>query len=54
MNSLCEQTATASNIRGSYILRAGENLMEGRLGILIVVFEAAPSRPQMRDNQGSN
>ena len=28
--------------------------MEGRLGILIVVFEAAPSRPQMRDNQGSN
>jgi hypothetical protein len=28
--------------------------VEGRLGILIVVFEAAPSRPQMRDNQGSN
>jgi pimeloyl-ACP methyl ester carboxylesterase len=28
--------------------------MEGRLGILIVVFEAAPSRPRMRNNQGSN
>jgi hypothetical protein len=48
MNSLCEQTATANSFRAPYVFSAGE----GRLGILM--FEAAPSRPQMRDNQGSN